>query len=146
MATLDAAAPGTHLTPVRVYYEDTDAGGIVYYANYLKFAERARTEFLRDVSGGHYARMLKDGMMFVVRRCTVDYNRPAALDDLLGVHSRVLQLGGATLAAEQIVRRGTEDLVHITVDLACLGPAGRPARIPAPLRAALLDFRATALG
>lgn len=136
---------GTHVLPVRVYYEDTDAGGIVYYANYLKFAERARTEFLRDVCGGHYARMLDDGMGFVVRRCTVEYRRPARLDDLLEVRSRILDSGGARLSAEQVVRRGGDELVRMTIDLACIGPDGRPARMPGPLRAAIEGFRDAAV-
>lgn len=141
---LDARGQGIHVLPVRVYYEDTDAGGIVYYANYLKFAERARTEFLRDVCGAYYARMLADGMGFVVRRCTVDYGQPARLDDLLEVHSRILDLGGARLTTEQVVRRGGDELVRMTVDLACVSSAGRPARVPAQLRQALEGFRAAA--
>lgn len=139
---VDAAASGIHVTPIRVYYEDTDAAGIVYYANYLKFAERGRTEFLRDICGGDYARMRDEGMGFVVRRCTADYGRPARLDDLLEVHSRILELGAASLSAEQVVRRDSDDLVHMTVDLACLGRDGRPARIPPALRDALNVFRA----
>lgn len=138
----DPAASGIHVTPVRVYYEDTDAAGIVYYANYLKFAERGRTEFLRDVCGDDYGRMRDDGMGFVVRRCTADYARPARLDDLLEVHSRILELGAASLKADQIVRRGGDDLVHITVDVACVGQGGRPVRIPPALRGAISAFRA----
>ncbi len=139
---VDAAARGTHITPVRVYYEDTDAAGIVYYANYLKFAERARTEFLRALCGGEYTRMCEEGMGFVVRRCRADYERPAKLDDLLEVHSRILELGAASLSAEQIVRRDGGDLVRLTVDLACVGRGGRPARLPPALRKALSAFRA----
>lgn len=141
---VDGAPPGTHVTPVRVYYEDTDAGGIVYYANYLKFAERGRTEFLREISGGHYARMLDEGFGFVVRRCTIDYSRPARLDDMLEVRSRLLGLGAASLTAEQIVRRDGEDLVRMVVDLACVVADGRPARIPRPLRDAMRAFGAVA--
>lgn len=138
----DMAASGIHVTPIRVYYEDTDAGGIVYYANYLKFAERGRTEFLRDVCGGDYDRMRDDGMGFVVRRCVVDYEHPAKLDDLLEVHSRILELGAASLKADQIVRRDGGDLVHITVDVACVGRGGRPVRIPPALRGAISAFGA----
>lgn len=124
----------THVTPVRVYYEDTDAAGIVYYANYLNFAERARTEMMRDLSEGLYARMLAEGMAFVVRRCTIDYTGPARLDDLVEVHSRLLHVGGASLTAVQTVRRDGEPLVAIEVKLGCIGPDGRPARIPPALR------------
>ncbi len=140
---IDAPGGGSHVTSVRVYYEDTDAAGIVYYANYLKFAERARSELMRDIADGQYSRMVAEGMHFVVRRCVVDYFGAARLDDLLEVHSRMLELRGASLSAEQIVRRGGRDLVAMTVDLACIGPGGRPARIPAALRAALGKYAGT---
>ncbi len=140
---IDAPNSGSHVTSVRVYYEDTDAAGIVYYANYLKFAERARSELMREIGDGQYRRMLADGMHFVVRRCVVDYLGAARLDDLLEVHSRMVALRGASLSAEQIVRRGGEDLVTMKIDLACLGPGGRPARIPAELRAALGQYAGT---
>lgn len=141
---LDAPNTVAHVTPVRVYYEDTDAAGIVYYANYLKFAERARSEMLRDVCDGQYRRMRGEGMHFVVRRCSVDYIGSARLDDLLEVHSRMLELRGASLLAEQIVRRDGQDIVAMKIDIACLGQDGRPARIPADLRAALQDYSAAA--
>ncbi len=140
---IDAPNNGSHVTSVRVYYEDTDAAGIVYYANYLKFAERARSELMRDIGDGQYGRMLAAGMHFVVRRCVVDYLGAARLDDLLEVHSRMLELRGASLSAEQIVRRGGRDLVTMRIDLACLGSGGRPARIPAGLRAALETYAGT---
>jgi len=141
---IDAPGNGSHVTSVRVYYEDTDAAGIVYYANYLKFAERARSELMRNIGDGQYKRMLAAGMHFVVRRCVVDYLGAARLDDLLQVHSRMLELRGASLSAEQIVRCGGLDLVTMQVDLACLGPGGRPARIPAGLRAALDKYAGAA--
>lgn len=137
---VEVAMARTHITPVRVYYEDTDAAGIVYYANYLKFAERARTEMMRDLSGGQYARMLAEGMGFVVRRCTVDFAKPAMLDDLLEVHSRALHVGAASLSAEQIVRRGDEQLVAMEVKLGCVDAQGRPARMPAALREVIGQF------
>lgn len=130
----------THVTPVRVYYEDTDAAGIVYYANYLKFAERARTEMMRDLSGGRYAGMLTDGMMFVVRRCTIDYGAPAKLDDLIEVRSRLLRVGAASLSAEQTMYRNGSRLVGIEVKLACIGADGKPARIPGDLRAVMEEY------
>ena len=127
--------------PIRVYYEDTDAAGMVYYANYLNFAERARTEMMRDLSNGLYARMLADGIAFVVRRCTADYAGAAKLDDLVEVHSRVLHVGGASLTAEQTVRRDGKRLVGMEVKLGCIDPDGRPARIPADLRAVIENTR-----
>jgi len=131
--------PG-HRFPVRVYYEDTDAAGIVYYANYLKFAERARSEWLREVGGSEAAALRASGLLFVVRRCAIDYMQPARLDDLLEVETRVTGFAGATLDLEQIVRRGETDLVAMNVTLACLNAAGRPARLPAALRAALASL------
>ena len=129
-----------HRFTVRVYYEDTDAAGIVYYANYLKFAERARSEWLREI-GGDEARALKaGGLLFVVRRCEIDFRQPARLDDLLEVATRVTGFAGATLDLDQTVRRGDAELVAMKVMLACLNSAGRPARLPAALRAALASL------
>jgi acyl-CoA thioester hydrolase len=141
---IDAVISKAHVTPVRVYYEDTDAAGIVYYANYLKFAERARSELMRDVADGQYSRMLSKGMHFVVRRCVVDYLGTARLDDLLEVHSRMRALRGASLLTEQVVRCGDRSLVSMEIELACLRPDGRPTRIPAELRAALEPYAAAA--
>jgi len=123
---------------LRVYYEDTDAGGVVYYANYLKFAERARSEFLRSIGTGN--RQLKDqhGVLFAVSGCAVKYKKPAKLDDMLEVHTALTNVGGASMSAAQIVKRDGEDLVVMDVDLACLNEAGRPARLPATLREALV--------
>ncbi|MSO54247.1 MAG: tol-pal system-associated acyl-CoA thioesterase [Rhodospirillales bacterium] len=126
-------AVGSHRFPIRVYYEDTDSGGVVYYANYLKFAERARTEMLRDLRNGE----VSDGVAFVVRHCTADFVKPARLDDLLDVETAVEEVGSASLVVDQRIRRGATDLVHLVVRLAAVDPAGRPARLPPPLKAAL---------
>lgn len=128
---------GVHVYPLRVYYEDTDAAGIVYYANYLKFIERARTEMMRIAGISHSGSLSDAGAMFIVRRCTVDYRLPARLDDCLDVHTRMLRLGGATIDVEQIVRRGDEVLVSAVLKLACIDRAGKPVRLPAALRQAL---------
>jgi acyl-CoA thioester hydrolase len=133
-----------HRYALRVYYEDTDAGGIVYYANYLKFAERARTEMMRDAGVPHAAMVARDGVSFAVRRCEVDYLSPARLDDLLDVETRLIEVGGASLEAEQIVRRDGDDLARIRIRLACLDAKGRPSRLPAPVRAALAAAQAAA--
>jgi acyl-CoA thioester hydrolase len=130
-------AQGIHSLPVRVYYEDTDAAGIVYYANYLKFAERARTELLRLLGFSQERLRAETGLAFAVRRCVADYQGAARLDDELVVESRLTALGGASLEVEQVLRRGAEKLVRLEVRLACLGPRLRPARIPTALRAAL---------
>ena len=126
-----------HIFPLRVYYEDTDAGGIVYYANYLRFAERARTEYLRSVGADHQTLPAEDGIAFTVRQCSVDYMSPAFLDDPLEVHTRFLEVRGASLRAEQVVKRKTDELASLNVRLACVGDDGRPRRMPTALRSAL---------
>lgn len=128
-----AEAAAEHRFPIRVYYEDTDAGGIVYYANYLKFAERARTEMLRSIGVGHRAMRDASGVAFAVRRCNVDYMAPAKLDDLLEVRTRITELHGASIEAEQIVVRDNEQLVRLHVMLVCIGPRGNATRIPKPV-------------
>ena len=129
-----------HVFPVRVYYEDTDAGGLVYHASYLRFAERARTEALRQ-AGTEQGQMLSEtGLGFVVRRMEIDFRGPAVLDDLLEVVTRLSDIGGASLAAEQTIRRAGATLVHMLLKLACIDRQGRPARMPGTLRAALQDL------
>lgn len=133
---------GVHIYPLRVFYEDTDAAGIVYYANYLKFIERARTEMMRIAGISHSGSLSDAGAMFIVRRCTADYRLPARLDDNLQVHTRMLRLGGATIDVEQIVKRGDDVLVSAVLKLACIDGAGKPVRLPATLRRALEDVTA----
>jgi acyl-CoA thioester hydrolase len=123
-----------HVTPLRVYYEDTDAAGIVYYANYLKFTERGRTEMLRAVGADHRELEARDGVLFAVRRCEADYIRPAKLDDRIDVWTEMISATGARMDVRQTVRRGDEDLVTMQVTLACIDRAGRPKRIPERLR------------
>jgi acyl-CoA thioester hydrolase len=137
MRTEPHAAAPRHRFPVRVYFEDTDAGGIVYYANYLKFAERARTEMMRAAGAEHAAMMRESGTMFAVRRCEADFLAPARLDDALEVETAIVELGRASLWAEQIVRRDGQDLARLRVRLACIGADGRPAALPKRVRAAL---------
>ncbi len=133
----ELASLPAHRHALRVYYEDTDAGGIVYYANYLKFAERARTEMMRQAGVPHAEMVARDGVMFAVRRCEVDYLRPARLDDLIEVETRLIEVGGASIEALQLVRRDGADLARIRIRLACLDMRGRPARLPPSVRAAL---------
>jgi acyl-CoA thioester hydrolase len=120
--------------PVRVYYEDTDMAGVVYYANYLKFLERARTEWLAAL-GCELAGMEREhGITFVVHHVDIRYHRPARLGDRLDVTVTISERGRARMLALQEVRRGTEILVEARVTLACLDRVNwRPARIPAPL-------------
>jgi acyl-CoA thioester hydrolase len=139
LAMSAAAASGpTHRMKLRVYYEDTDAAGIVYYANYLKFAERGRTEMMRALGFAHSAVAAEFGTLFTVRRLGADYRAPARLDDALVVETRVVEIGAATLLLDQQIRRddGTV-LVAIDILVACIGRGGHPRRIPAGLRAAL---------
>src|SRR5437868_1581652 len=110
-----------HTFPIRVYYEDTDAAGIVYYANYLKFAERARTEALR-LSGIDQSDLMKNEKIeFVVRRCEADFLQPAELDDLLTVETRLITISKVSVKMEQTIRRGDEKLVTLDIKLAVVG-------------------------
>ena len=139
---------GEHVLPIRVYYEDTDAAGIVYYANYLRFAERARTEMIRCLGVEHRQLMAEQGLAFAVRSCTVDYLQPARLDDEIAVRTRVDAVGGASLRATQRVVRPEDDqsqteLVELKIRLAFIDDAQRPARMPAEIRGAVAAFMAT---
>ncbi len=127
-----------HRHPVRVYYEDTDAAGIVYYANYLKFAERARTEWLRDLGYDHRTLAERHGVRFAVRACRIDYRRPARLDDLLQVETRVRALTGARLVLDQTVLRDGEPLCAMEIVLVALDDGLRPVRIERALPPAFL--------
>ncbi len=132
------AAPGAiHRQTIRVYFEDTDAAGIVYYANYLKFAERARTDWLRALGIPHSQMIKRDGLTLVVRRCEADYRKPAHLDDELVVETELTKLGGASVDLAQRVLRGGELLVDMKVVVVCVGRDGKAARIPDYLRQAL---------
>lgn len=125
----------THCLPVRVYFEDTDAAGIVYYASYLRFLERARTEMLRFLGHSHNRIMAEHGVLFAVRRCEIDYLAPARLDDMLEVRSRTVDMGAATLDWEQQILCAGRRLVEARVRLACLDQnSSRPMRIPAAVR------------
>lgn len=127
----------THVFPVRVYYEDTDAGGVVYYANYLRFAERARTEMLRAQGIGSSRLMAEKGIAIAVRHCRADFLKPAVLDDLLEVHTRITEVRGASLRGLQAIRRAGEDLARLDIKLACISLSGGPARLPDDLRSVL---------
>lgn len=131
---------GVHRFPVRIYYEDTDAAGIVYYANYLKFAERARTEWMRLMGAAHGALAEQTGAVWAVRRCVVDYLRPARLDDMVEVRTRLNAVGGASAEIEQAVFRDGEALARLEIRLAFVTLDGRPCRLPAALRARMQSF------
>ena len=127
----------THRFGVKVYYEDTDLAGIVYYANYLKFIERARTEWVASLGVDQVALKSREGIVFAVRRVEADYLRPAKFADDLLVETRLQALGGARIVLEQVVLRGGERLFASIVTLVCLGDDGHAARLPAEVRAKL---------
>lgn len=117
--------------PVRIYYEDTDAGGIVYYANYLKFAERARTEFLRYIGFNQDDLLKNNGVGFVVRDCHISYKTPAKLDDALNITCKVTELKGVSLKMEQKLYRGDTIIAEIEITLVFLNISSmRPTKIP----------------
>lgn len=123
-----------HVFTLRVYYEDTDFTGVVYHANYLRFFERGRTEFLRALGVAQSALHGENGgMAFVVRRIAVDFLRPARMDDLLAVTTAPSALGGASVEVSQTISKGAEILTRAAVTLA-LVQAGKVVRLPAAMR------------
>jgi acyl-CoA thioester hydrolase len=126
-----------HLHPVRVYYEDTDLAGIVYYANYLKFIERGRSEWVRALGIDQTALKTGQGIVFAVRRVEADYLRPARFGDDLTVVTRLREIGGARIVVEQEVLRQGERLFMALVTLVCLSDDGHAARVPPEVRARL---------
>jgi len=138
--TAGALTGGVHVLPLRVYYEDTDASGVVYYATYLRFIERGRTDMLRLLGVSHSALAAGAGIAFAVRRCEIDYLAPARLDDEIEVHTALAAVGGATIEARQSVRRGAAELARGKLRLACVGADGRPRRLPAVVHAALTSL------
>lgn len=137
MPTTDPAAGtlhgGIHALPLRVYYEDTDFSGVVYHASYLRFLERGRTEFIRALGIDQAALHAADGFAFVVRRMTIDWLRPARMDDCIVIETRPLALKGASLELAQRVLRDGEVLLEATVLVVGVA-GGRPVRLPADLR------------
>ena len=123
-----------HSFPIRVYYEDTDAGGVVYHAGYIRFAERARTEFLRD-RGYDQTRLLKDrGIIFAVVSLTADFRGPARLDDLLTVKTSVTKVGGASMEMKQGIFRGDAPITELKVTLVCIDQEFKAVRLPEEIR------------
>ncbi len=134
---------GRHRYTLRTYYEDTDAGGVVYHANYLRFAERARTEALRDLGVPHSEMTASHGLIFMVRRVKLDYLAPARLDEALVVVTEPLALRAASVELRQTVMRAGTRLVVIDIQLVAVRVAdGRPGRIPPRWREALLRLGA----
>ncbi len=130
---------GQHQFPIRVYYEDTDFSGLVYHASYLRWCERARTEFVR-LLGLHqrelYEGQAKESAFFVVRRMELDYLKPALMDDLLDVLSVVTEIGTASVKLTQTVQRGDTQLFKAGVTIVLINGSGRPQRISPSVRGA----------
>lgn len=125
--------------PIRVYFQDTDAGGVVYHASYVNFMERARTEWLRTHGYSNAGLMKEFGVVFVVRSLKLDYLRPALLDDLLDVTAQIKDVGRSRLTLVQSVRRGDELLTEAEVHLVCVSLASfKPVAVPEVLRMQLV--------
>ena len=135
-----------HVLPLRVYYEDTDAGGIVYHANYLRFMERGRTEFLRALGHDLAALRAGHGINWAVRRLTIEYLAPGRLDEALQVVTTVEALRGASVDLRQQVKRGDQLLTDSTLTLVCMNESGRPVRLPRDARVALGERAITSSG
>jgi acyl-CoA thioester hydrolase len=130
-----------HLLPIRVYYEDTDLSGVVYHANYLRFMERGRSEFFRCAGITHLAMMGADeATVWTLRRASLEFYRPARVDDLLEVQTRATSLTGARMTADQKIVRDDDLLAHGTVEACVITLAGKPRRIPGDIRAKLLPL------
>jgi acyl-CoA thioester hydrolase len=134
--------PGGHVLPVRVYFEDTDFSGIVYHANYLKFLERGRTDFLRLLGIGHGALDVGgeegESLAFAVRHMTLEFLKPARIDELLEVDTRLAATTGARVVLHQAVRRGETVLVEAEVTVALVNRAGKVRRLPEAMRGRLV--------
>lgn len=126
----------THIFQIRIYYEDTDFSGNVYHAAYLKFMERARTEFLREREV-HHTELLKTGLVFAVRDLQISYDRPARIDDLLEVTTKVDIIKGARMILSQTVSRQDEVLTRANVTIVAISLEGRPLRLPTSVVAQL---------
>lgn len=124
----------THHFPIRVYYEDTDMAGIVYYANYLKFIERARSDWVRALGIDQNQMRAVEGLVFAVKRVEAEYHQPARFDDQLDVRTVIRAVTGARLVMEQEVWRGKHLLFSAIVTVVCVSDSGQPARLPANIR------------
>ena len=124
----------THRLPLRIYYEDTDLAGIVYYANYLKFIERGRSEWVREMGVDQAAMKRDEGVVFAVRRVEADYHSPAKYDDEVVVTTEVDTVTGARLVVKQTVERDGTVLFSARVTIVAINEGGAPARLPAAFR------------
>lgn len=129
-----------HNFPIRIYYEDTDAGGVVYHASYVRFAERARTELLRDLGYNHMQLLREHKTGFVVRHMEIDFQRPALLDDSLNIATTVTRMGGASFDMQQTITRDSDIIADIKVVLVCMNVETMSAvRVPDMIRNSLQE-------
>ena len=126
----------THSFTVRVYYEDTDMGGVVYHANYLKYIERARSDYVRTIGNDQNA-MRDAGIVWVVRKIEAEYLAPAKFDDELVVETKITDISGVRLTMGQRVMRGEDEIFRASVMAVCMNAQGKPVRLPAEIRALL---------
>ena len=133
---MDSPAPYPNFAlPVRVYYQDTDAGGVVYHSTYLDFLERARYEWLRDLGFDTHSLVQVHKVIFMVRSLSIEYFKPGLLDDLLHVTVQAAELGRSRITLSQHVTRGTTLLANATVQAVCVGAESlKPVSVPVPLR------------
>lgn len=128
-----------HDFPVRVYYDDTDAGGVVYHANYLKFAERARTEYLRSLGFENTQIRDEHGIIIVVKSIEAEYLSPSRLDDFLIVQTRLLSVKNTSFVMEQKAIRDGACVFSMNIVLVCVNEAGRPSKIPDAVKNSFLN-------
>ena len=132
----------THHFPVRVYFADTDAAGMVYHSTYFEFAERARTEMMRLAGFDHVDLRRRLGLLLGVHECDAHYLRPAWLDDLLDVRTTVVALGGASMRLRQDMWRDDAEIARLGIRLVCIGSDGKSARLPSAMRDKVRNFLA----
>ena len=120
----------SHEVEFRVYYEDTDAGGVVYHSNYLNFAERARTEFLRKLGVNQSEAKEKDGILFVVKSLNIEYKKPALLDDVLTIKTQITETSKVRMEMEQDIFRDDVLIAKVVVNIVCVNEAMKPTKIP----------------
>lgn len=124
----------THQLTLRIYYKDTDAGGIVYHSNYLEYAERARTEFLHEIGLSNKA-LIEREIAFIIKRAEIDYKSPARLEDTITVHTRIGEIKNASMVMLQTVKRGDTELVNMKITVVFVNPLTlKPVRIPDDLK------------
>jgi acyl-CoA thioester hydrolase len=135
-----------HILPIRVYFEDTDFSGMVYHASYLRFMERGRSDFLRLLGISHRALAAEAGgppaSAFAVTSMSVDFKRPARIDDVLTVETRVTKIGAAAVRLSQVVQREEEELVMAEVSVVLVNNRGKPQRVPSEIRKKLATYSA----